>query len=61
MDVNFDLNVENYTTKELEDIFELPSQYDESIIEIQETKMRKNIQNNKSIASSIKNNTIHFN
>jgi len=60
MNVNFDLNVKNYTTKELEDIFELPSQYDESIIEIQETKMRKNIQNNKSIASSIKNNTIHF-
>jgi len=60
MDVNFDLNIKNYTTKELEDIFELPSQYDESIIEIQETKMRKNIQNNKSIASSIKNNTIHF-
>ena len=60
MNSNFDLNIKNYTTKELEDIFELPSNYDESIVEMQETKMRQNILNDKSIISPIKNNTINF-
>jgi len=60
MNSNFDLNIKNYTTKELEDIFELPSNYDESIVEMQETKMRQNILGNKSIVSSTKNNTLTF-
>ena len=60
MNSNFDLNIKNYTTKELEDIFELPLNYDESIIEIQETKMRQNILNDKNILSSTKNNTLNF-
>jgi hypothetical protein len=60
MNSNFDLNIKNYTTKELEDIFELPSNYDESIVEMQETKMRQNILNDKSIVSSTKNNTLGF-
>jgi hypothetical protein len=60
MNSNFDLNIQKYTIKELEDIFELPSNYDESIVEIQETKMRQNILNDKSIISSTKNNTLTF-
>jgi hypothetical protein len=60
MNSNFDLNIKNYTTKELEDIFELPSNYDESIVEMQETKMRQNILNDKSIVSSTKNKTLSF-
>jgi hypothetical protein len=57
---NFDLNIENYTIKELEDLFELPNNYDEAIIEIQETKLRQNIISDRSIISSTKNNTLDF-
>ena len=60
MNSNFDLNIKNYTTKELEDLFELPLNYDESIVEMQETKMRQNILSDKSILSSTKNNTMSF-
>ena len=60
MNSNFDLNIKNYTTKELEDIFELPSNYDESIVEMQETKMRQNILNDKGIISLTKNKTLTF-
>jgi hypothetical protein len=60
MNSNFDLNIKNYTTKELEDIFELPTNYDESIVEIKETKMRQNILSDRSIISSTKTNTLSF-
>jgi len=60
MNSNFDLNIENYTKQELENIFELPLNYDESIVEMQETKMRQNILNDKSILSSTKNKTLNF-
>jgi len=33
--MNFDLNIENYKISELEEMFELPKNYDESIIEFQ--------------------------
>jgi len=54
------LNINNYTIKELEDLFDLPSSYDESIIEIQETKLRQNIISDRSIISVTKNNTLDF-
>jgi hypothetical protein len=60
MNSNFDLNIMNYTINELEEIFELPSNYDESIIEMQETKLRENILSDRSIVSDIKSNTINF-
>ena len=60
MNSNFDLNINNYTIKELEELFELPSNYDESIIEIQETKLRQNIITDKSIITLTKNNTLDF-
>jgi hypothetical protein len=60
MNSNFDLNIKNYTIKELEELFELPSNYDESIIEIQETKLRQNIISDKSIVALTKNNTLDF-
>ena len=56
----FDLNIQNYTIKELEDLFELPKNYDESIIEIQETKLRQNIMIDRSIVAQTKNNTLEF-
>jgi hypothetical protein len=60
MNSNFDLNIKNYTIKELEGLFELPSNYDESIIEIQETKLRQNIISDRSIVALTKNNTLDF-
>jgi hypothetical protein len=56
----FDLNISNYTKPELEQLFELPSNYDESVVEMQETKLRQNIMNDNNIASSIKNQTLNF-
>ena len=56
----FDLNISNYTKPELEQLFDLPSNYDESVVEMQETKLRQNIMNDKSIVPSIKNQTLNF-
>ena len=58
--LNFDLNISNYKMEELEQILELPSNYDESIIEIKETKLRQNILNDKSVPVNIKTNTLNF-
>jgi hypothetical protein len=60
MDSNFDLNINNYTIKELEELFELPNNYDESIIEMRETKLRDNIVHDKSIPIKTKNMTLDF-
>jgi hypothetical protein len=56
----FNLNIDSYSIKELEDLLELPENYDESIIEIKSTKLRQNLINNASISSETKNNTIDF-
>jgi len=60
MNPNFDLNIKNYTIKELENLLELPLNYDESIIEIQETKLRQNIIGDNSIIPSNKTNVLNF-
>lgn len=60
MNPNFDLNIHNYTIKELEDLFELPISYDETIIETQEAKLRQNIITDRSIITITKNNTLDF-
>ena len=57
---NFDLNISNYKMAELEQILELPSNYDESIIEMKETKLRQNIMNDKNVPPNIKTNTLNF-
>ena len=58
MNSNFDLNINNYNKNELEELLELPTNYDESIVEMKETKLRQNIMNDNSISSSIKSKTI---
>jgi hypothetical protein len=60
MDSNFDLNIDNYTIRELEELLELPNSYDESIIEMKEIKLRENIISDRSILSSTKNMTLDF-
>jgi len=60
MDSNFDLNINNYTIKELESIFELPPSYDDTVIKSQENKLRQNIMNDNKTPISVKNNTLSF-
>uniref|UniRef100_A0A6C0KMK9 Uncharacterized protein n=1 Tax=viral metagenome TaxID=1070528 RepID=A0A6C0KMK9_9ZZZZ len=60
MDSNFDLNIDNYTIKELESIFELTSNYDESLINSQENKIRINILNDNTTPTNTKNKTLSF-
>jgi hypothetical protein len=57
---NFDLNIGNYSKSELEEILELPTNYDESTIQMKETKLRQNIMNDISIPVSIKTQTLQF-
>jgi len=60
MIANFDLNIGNYSKNELEEILGLPINYDESVVEMQETKMRQNIINDNSIPATIKTKTLNF-
>ena len=60
MNSNFDLNINNYNIIELEELFELPSNHDETIIEMKETKLRQHIMNDRNIISSTKSNTLDF-
>jgi hypothetical protein len=58
--MNFDLNIKNYKHSELEEVFELPPNYDASIVEMKETKLRQNIMSDSSISQDIKTKTIQF-
>ena len=60
MNSNFDLNINNDNIIELEELFELPSNHDETIIEMKETKLRQHIMNDRNIISSTKTNTLDF-
>jgi hypothetical protein len=58
--MNFDLNIQNYTIGELEEIFELPTGYDASIVEMKETKLRQNILSDGTISPDTKKSTLSF-
>ena len=60
MNLDFDLNIENYKLRELEEIFELPPSYDASIVEMKETKLRQNIMSDTTISPNMKTKTIQF-
>ena len=57
---NCDLNIGNYSKSELEEILELPTNYDENIIQLKETKLRQNIMSDLSVPASIKTKTLGF-
>jgi hypothetical protein len=57
---NFDLNIGNYSKAELEEILELPSNYDENVIQMKEAKLRQNIMSDLSIPSTVKTKTLGF-
>ena len=58
--MNFDLDIKNYKPKELMEMFELPNNYDQNILTINETKLKDSIINNKEINKETKNKTINF-
>lgn len=55
-----DFNLKNYQKTELQDMFELPSDYNQELVDIQEKKLRENIVNNQTIHENIKNKTLLF-
>lgn len=60
MNSNFDLNIENYTIMELEELLGLKKNYNEDTINIQINKLRNNILNDKTVEHFTKNHTIQF-
>jgi len=58
--MSFDLNINNYQMKELEEMFELPQNYDVALIEVKEMKLRDSIFSDNSISESIRNQTMEF-
>ena len=60
MNFNFDLNIENYTNRELMDMFGLPEQFDKQLLEMKESKLRENILNNQSITKQTQQQTLQF-
>jgi len=58
--MSFDLNINNYNKEELREIFELPKNYDRSILESKESKMRESILNNPEINEHVLQNTLTF-
>ena len=53
--MSFDLNIDNYTKQELASLFDLPANYDDSILEIKESKLRENIMKNTEINKDTQN------
>jgi frataxin-like iron-binding protein CyaY len=58
--MSFDLNINNYQKKELEEIFELPQNYDIALVEIKETKLRENIFSDITVSEPVRNQTLEF-
>ena len=60
MNPNFDLNISNYTINELEELFELPPNYNELDIETRETKLKHSIISDNNIVNETRQNTLKF-
>jgi hypothetical protein len=58
--MNFDLNIDNYKIKELQEMFNLPTNYDKNIVTLKENKLKENILQNNEINEDIKIKTINF-
>lgn len=58
--MNFDLNIDNYTKQELIDMFELPSHFDNNLVEKKEYILKDNIIKNKEMNSDTKTRTVQF-
>ena len=60
MNSNFDLNIDNYKLRELEEIFDLPPNYDLLIIDIKEETLKQNIMSDNAVNPDIKQKTMQF-
>ena len=60
LDTSFDLKVQNYSVRELEEILELPQNYDSSIVELKETKLRQNMMSDSSTDTATKMKMVQF-
>lgn len=60
MNSNFDLNIKNYNRRELEELLELPVNYDENMIELKGKKLIQNISGDSGISEKMKMDTIYF-
>jgi len=58
--MNFDLNIQNYKLDELREIFDLPSNYNSSLIELQDSRLREIVLKNMEINNDLKMKTISF-
>jgi hypothetical protein len=58
--MNFDLNIKNYKKDELKEMFGLPPNYDETIVDFKESKLRESILSNKEIKEDVRAKTIFF-
>jgi hypothetical protein len=60
MNSSFDLNLSNYTIAELEDIFELPPNYNETMVDTRRAKLIKSITHAKDATAVTKKQTLNF-
>jgi hypothetical protein len=58
--MNFDLNIANYTKDELREMFGLPPNFDETMFDKKESKLRDTIINNKDISKDTQSNILNF-
>ena len=58
--MNFDLNVNNYTRRELIQMFDLPENFNKTIVETTETKLKDGIINDRDIGQDIRVKTLNF-
>ncbi len=58
--MNFDLNLNNYKLHELEEIFNLPKNYNSSTLDNMDNKLRENILTNNNINQEVKSRTLQF-
>jgi len=58
--MSFDLNIGNYTIKELSDMFDLPPDYDNDMVDAKETKLKDSITNDRSITNDVQTKTLYF-
>jgi hypothetical protein len=58
--MSFDLNIQNYTLEELQEMFQLPNQYDILLLETQEQKLRNTITRNQNMDKGTREQTLGF-
>jgi hypothetical protein len=56
----YELNINNYTVDELVDMFSLPQDFDQNLIEIKETQLRNQISKNTSLTRKKREDTLNF-